>query len=135
MIVDNTDTKGAPVVFESNPTYLNLFGRIENRIMYGMAVTDFSMIRAGSVHRANGGYLIVDALDILRNTFSYEALKRAIKNQEIKVEDVLEQYRFFSTAGIKPESIPLNAKVIIKGTPTSITCSITLTRNTASCSR
>ena len=67
VIVDNTDTRGAPVVFESNPTYLNLFGRIENRIMYGMAVTDFSMIRAGSVHRANGGYLIVDALDILRN--------------------------------------------------------------------
>ncbi|MGD0487895.1 MAG: ATP-binding protein [Syntrophorhabdales bacterium] len=117
VIVDNTDTKGAPVVFESNPTYLNLFGRIENRIMYGMAVTDFSMIKAGSVHRANGGYLIVDALDLLRNPFSYEALKRAIKNQEIKVEDVLEQYRFFSSATIKPESIPLDTKVIVKGTP------------------
>ncbi len=117
VIVDNADAKGAPVVFESNPTYLNLFGRIENRIMYGMAVTDFSMIRAGSVHRANGGYLIVDALDLLRNPFSYEALKRAIKNQEIKVEDVLEQYRFFSAATIKPEPIPLNTKVIVKGTP------------------
>jgi lon-related putative ATP-dependent protease len=117
VIVDNADAKGAPVVFESNPTYLNLFGRIENRIMYGMAVTDFSMIKAGSVHRANGGYLIVDALDLLRNSFSYEALKRAIKNQEIKVEDVLEQYRFFSTTTIKPESIPLSTKVIVKGTP------------------
>ncbi len=117
VIVDNTDTKGAPVVFESNPTYLNLFGRIENRIMYGMAVTDFSMIKAGSVHRANGGYLIVDALDLLRNQFSYEALKRAIKNQEIKIEDVLEQYRFFSTTTIKPESIPLATKVVVKGPP------------------
>ena len=117
VIVDNADAKGAPVVFESNPTYLNLFGRIENRILYGMAVTDFSMIRAGSVHRANGGYLIVDALDLLRNPFSYEALKRAIKNREIKVEDVLEQYRFISTATLKPEAIPLNTKVVIKGTP------------------
>ena len=117
MIVDNADTKGAPVVFESNPTYLNLFGRIENRILYGMAMTDFSMIRAGSVHRANGGYLIVDALDMLRNPFSYEALKRAIKNREIKVEDVLEQYRLISTATLKPEAIPLDTKVIITGTP------------------
>ncbi len=117
VMVDNAETKGAPVVFESNPTYLNLFGRIENRILYGMAVTDFSMIRAGSVHRANGGYLIVDALDMLRNPFSYEALKRAIKNREIKVEDVLEQYRMISTASIKPEGIPLDTKVIITGTP------------------
>ena len=117
VMVDNAETKGAPVVFESNPTYLNLFGRIENRILYGMAVTDFSMIRAGSVHRANGGYLIVDALDMLRNPFSYEALKRAIKNREIRVEDVLEQYRLISTATIKPEAIPLETKVIITGTP------------------
>jgi lon-related putative ATP-dependent protease len=117
VIVDHAETKGAPVIFESNPTYLNLFGRIENRIVYGMALTDFSMIRGGSVHRANGGYLIVDALDMLRNPFSYEALKRAIKNQEIKVEDVLEQYRFISTATIKPEAIPLDVKVVILGTP------------------
>ena len=117
VIVDNAETKGAPVVFESNPTHLNLFGRIENRIMYGMAVTDFSMIRGGSVHRANGGYLIVDAIDLLRNPFSYEALKRAIKNQELKVEDVLEQYRLISTATLKPEAIPLETKVIVKGSP------------------
>jgi len=117
VIVDNGDAKGAPVVFESNPTYLNLFGRIENKIVYGMALTDFSMIRAGSVHRANGGYLVVDALDMLRNPFSYEALKRAIKNKEIKIEDVLEQYRLISTAGLKPEAIPLDTKVVILGTP------------------
>jgi lon-related putative ATP-dependent protease len=117
VIVDNADTKGAPIVFESNPTYLNLFGRIENKILYGMALTDFSMIRGGSVHRANGGYLIVDALDVLRNAFSYEALKRAIKNQEIKVEDVLEQYRLISTPTLKPEAIPLETKVVIVGTP------------------
>ena len=67
VIVDNAETKGAPVVFESNPTYLNLFGRIENKILYGMAMTDFTMIRGGSVHKANGGYLVIDALDLLRN--------------------------------------------------------------------
>ncbi len=117
VIVDNADIQGAPIVLESNPTYLNLFGRIENKIMYGMAVTDFTMIRGGSVHRANGGYLIVDALDLLRNVFSYEALKRAIKNKEVKVEDVLEQYRLISTQTIKPEAIPLETKVVLVGAP------------------
>jgi lon-related putative ATP-dependent protease len=117
LAVDNAETKGAPIVVESNPTYLNLFGRIENKVLYGMAVTDFTMIRGGSVHRANGGYLVVDALDLLRNTFSYEALKRAIKNREIRVEDILEQYRLISTATIKPQAIPLDIKVVIVGTP------------------
>ena len=117
VIVDNADIKGAPIVFESNPTYLNLFGRIENKILYGMATTDFTMIRGGSVHRANGGYLIVDAVDMLRNPFSYEALKRAIKNKEIKIEDVLEQYRLISTATLKPEAVPLATKVILVGAP------------------
>jgi lon-related putative ATP-dependent protease len=117
VIVDNAETRGSPVVAESNPTYLNLFGRIENKIMYGMATTDFTMIRAGSVHRANGGYLVIDALDLLRNQFSYDALKRAIKNREIKVEDILEQYRLISTAAMRPEAIPLDLKVILVGTP------------------
>jgi lon-related putative ATP-dependent protease len=117
VIVDNSEIKGAPVVFESNPTYLNLFGRIEYKILYGMAMTDFTMIRAGSVHKANGGYLVVDALDLLRNPFSYDALKRAIKHEEIKVEDILEQYRLMSTASLKPEAIPLDIKVILVGNP------------------
>jgi lon-related putative ATP-dependent protease len=117
VIVDNSETKGAPVVFESNPTYLNLFGRIEYKILYGMALTDFSMIRAGSVHKANGGYLVLDALDVLRNPFSYDALKRAIKNEEIKVEDILEQYRLMSTATLKPEAIPLDIKLVLIGNP------------------
>jgi lon-related putative ATP-dependent protease len=117
VIVDNSGTRGAPVVFESNPTYLNLFGRIELKIVYGMALTDFTMIRAGSVHKANGGYLVLDALDLLRNAFSYDALKRAIKNEEIKVEDILEQYRLMSTATLKPEAIPLDIKVVLVGNP------------------
>jgi lon-related putative ATP-dependent protease len=117
VIVNNGDSKGAPVVYESNPTYLNLFGRMEYKVQYAMASTDFTMIKAGSLHKANGGYLVVDALELLRNPFSYEALKRALKNREIRVEDVLEQYRLISTAGLKPEAIPLDAKVILVGSP------------------
>jgi len=117
VIVDNSETNGAPVVFDSNPTYLNLFGRIEYKILYGMALTDFTMIRGGSVHKANGGYLVLDALDVLRNPFSYDALKRAIKHEEIKVEDILEQYRLMSTATLKPEAIPLDIKVVLVGNP------------------
>ena len=117
VIVNNEERKGAPVVYESNPTYLNLFGRLEYKVQYGMATTDFTMIKAGSLHKANGGYLIADAMELLRNPFSYEALKRALKNREIKIEDVLEQYRLVSTAGLKSEPIPLNAKVILVGNP------------------
>ena len=117
VVVDNGESKGAPVVYESNPTYLNLFGRMEYKVQYGMAMTDFTMIKAGSLHKANGGYLVIDALDLLRNPFSYEALKRALKNREIRIEDVLEQYRLISTAGLKPEAVPLNVKVVLTGNP------------------
>lgn len=117
VVVNNMDQEGAPVVFESNPTYLNLFGRIEYRVLYGMASTDFAMIKAGSVHKANGGYLVINAMDLFKNVFSYDALKRALKNREIKIEDIMEQFRLMSTTGLKPEAIPLNVKVIIVGSP------------------
>jgi lon-related putative ATP-dependent protease len=117
VLVNNKETKGAPCVFESNPTYYNLFGRIEHKFQYGVAVTDFSMIKAGSLHRANGGYIVIDALDLLRNLFVYDALKRAIRNKELKIEDVWEQYRLISTTTLKPEAIPLNVKVILIGNP------------------
>jgi lon-related putative ATP-dependent protease len=117
VIVNNGESKGAPVIFESNPTYLNLFGRVEYKVQYGMALTDFSMIKAGSLHRANGGYIVINALDLLRNIFSYDALKRSIKNREIKIEDAWEQYRLISTMALKPEPIPLNVKVILIGSP------------------
>ncbi len=117
VIVNNADLKGAPCVFETNPTYYNLFGRIEHKFQYGVAVTDFTMIKAGSLHKANGGYLIINALDLLRNLFSYDALKRAIRNREVKIEDIWEQYRLVTTAMLKPEPIPLNVKVILIGNP------------------
>jgi len=117
VIVNNSSCKGAPVIFESNPTYLNLFGRIEYKVSYGMATTDFTMIRAGALHKANGGYLVIDTLDLFKNPLSYDALKRALKNKEIKIEDILEQYRMISTTGLKPEGIPLNTKVVLVGNP------------------
>lgn len=117
LIVNNKDTKGAPVVIETNPTYYNLFGRIEYRVQYGIASTDFTMIKAGSLHKANSGYLVINALDLLRNIFSYDSLKRAIKNKEVRIEDVWEQYRLVSTAALKPEAVPLNVKIILIGSP------------------
>jgi lon-related putative ATP-dependent protease len=117
VIINNKDSKGAPCVFESNPAYYNLFGRIEHKIQYGIAVTDFSMIKAGSLHKANGGYIVINVLDLLRNIFAYDALKRAIRNKELRIEDVWEQYRLVSTTTLKPEPIPLNVKVILVGNP------------------
>ncbi|MCX7857545.1 MAG: AAA family ATPase [Deltaproteobacteria bacterium] len=117
VLITNGETKGAPVVFESNPSYLNLFGRIEYKYLYGIAVTDFTMIRPGALHKANGGYLILYIEDILKNIFSYDALKRALKNREVKIEDVLEQYRLMSTSALKPEPIPLDVKVVLIGNP------------------
>jgi lon-related putative ATP-dependent protease len=117
VLVSNAGTKGAPCVFESNPTYFNLFGRIEHKFQYGVAITDFSMIKAGSLHRANGGYIVIDAMDLLRNIFSYDALKRAIRNREVRIEDVWEQYRLVSSTSLKPDAIPLNVKVILVGNP------------------
>jgi len=118
VLVDNKDTVGAPVVFESNPTYNNLFGRIEHVMQYGgVAVTDFTMIRAGALHRANGGYLVVDAREVLINPFVWDALKRCIRTGDIRIEDVLEQYRFMTMVTLKPEAVPMQTKIIMVGTP------------------
>jgi lon-related putative ATP-dependent protease len=117
VIVNNGSQKGAPCVFESNPTYYNLFGRMEHKVHFGAAFTDFTMIKAGTLHRANGGYLVINATDLFRNLFSYDALKRAIRNCEVKIEDVWEQYRQVPTAMGRPQPIPLDVKVILIGNP------------------
>ena len=117
VIVDNSELKGAPVVIESNPAYPNLFGTIERQAMLGALFTDFTMIKPGSLHKANGGYLIMKALDLLKWYFSWEALKRALKDRQIKIEDLGELYGIFSTRTIKPEPIPLNVKIVLTGDP------------------
>lgn len=118
LFVDNCEQCGAPVVFEANPTYNNLFGRIDHVMqMGGVASTNFSLIKPGALHKANGGYLVVNARDILTSPFSWDALKRTIRNSEIKIEDVLEQYRIITVVSLKPEAIPMQAKIIMIGSP------------------
>ncbi|MBP2674568.1 MAG: putative ATP-dependent protease [Deltaproteobacteria bacterium] len=117
VIVNNGGTGGAPCIFENNPTYFNLFGRVEHKFQMGAAITDFSMIKGGALHKANGGFLVLQAIDLLRNMFSYDALKRAVRQGEVKIEDVAEQYRLVSTAGLKPEPIPLKVKIVLIGNP------------------
>jgi lon-related putative ATP-dependent protease len=117
VFVDHSKTAGAPVVMENNPTYPNLFGAVERRAQFGALVTDFTLIRAGAMQRANGGYLILEAMDLLRWGFSYEALKRCLKNGEVKIEDPMEMYGLITTKTLQPEPIPLGLKVILIGDP------------------
>ncbi len=116
LIVQHDPAEGAPVIDESHPTYSNLIGKIERRAHMGVMYTDFTEIQAGAVLLVNGGYLIVNALDMLRQLFSWDALKRVIKTGQVKIEDPDEFYGF-STAGLRPEPIPVNVKVIMVGPP------------------
>ncbi len=117
LIVDNSDLQGSPVVMELNPTHQNLFGRIEKEAQFGVLTTDFTMIRGGSLHRANGGYLVLPAEDLLRNLFSYDSLKRALKNECVTIEEAGERLGFITTKGLRAEPIPLSVKVVLIGQP------------------
>ncbi|MCX7822405.1 MAG: AAA family ATPase [Syntrophobacterales bacterium] len=117
VFIDNSELKGAPVVIESNPAYPNLFGTIERQAWFGALFTDFTMIKPGALHKANGGYLVMKALDLLKWYISWEALKRALKDKVIRIEDLGELYGIFSTRTIRPEPIPLDVKIILTGDP------------------
>jgi lon-related putative ATP-dependent protease len=117
VVIDNSETKGAPVVVETNPTYPNLLGRTEKEAQFGALTTDFTMIRGGSIHKANGGYLIIPVEDLIRNPFSYDGLKKDLKDGKIVIEEPEERYGFLSVKTLKPQPIPLSAKVIIIGDP------------------
>ena len=117
IVVDNSALEGAPIILELNPTYNNLFGKIEKESMMGALVTDFTLIRGGSLHTANGGYIVIPVDDLLRNPFSWESLKRALRNRELVPEDAIERLGYMSTKGLKPEPIPLNVQVILIGRP------------------
>lgn len=117
LFVDNRNTEGAPVVFETNPTYYNLFGKIEGKAFFGTVVTDFTLIKSGAIHRARGGYLVLQAEDLFKDPLAWDTLKRTLKNGEARVENIGEQYRTVPTITLKPEPIPLDVKVIIIGTP------------------
>jgi predicted ATP-dependent protease len=117
LLVDNSATRGAPVVVEPNPTYYNLVGKAEYRAEFGTLVTDPSMIRAGALHRANGGYLILQIRDALTSPFAYEGLKRALRSREITIEPLGESLGMIAVSTLRPEPIPLDVKVVLVGTP------------------
>lgn len=117
VIVDNSETDGAPVIDERNPTYYNLFGQLEYRSEFGGMTTDFTMIKAGAFLRANGGYLVLQALDLLMNPFAWEALKRTLRTGEVRIENMWEQYRPVPVATLEPMPIPVDVKVILVGSP------------------
>lgn len=117
VIIDNSFARGAPVVVESHPVYYNLVGQQEYAGSISTVNTDHTMIKPGALHRANGGYLILQARDLLANGPSWEALKRSLLTGAIHIESIGEQYRLIPIKTIRPEPIPLNVKVILIGTP------------------
>ncbi len=117
LLVDNSEHTGAPVVIERNPTYTNLFGKIEQEAHFGALTTDFTLIRPGSLHKANGGYLVLPIEEVITSPLSWESLKHALQNKEIVVEDAADKLGVMSTKSLKPEPIPLNLKVILVGRP------------------
>lgn len=114
-LVTHDATPGAPIVSEDNPTYSNLVGRVEHTAQFGALVTDFTMIKPGALHRANGGYLLLDVRKVLVQPFAWEALKRALQSREIRIESLGQMYSLVSTVSLEPEPIPLDTKVVLFG--------------------
>ena len=117
MFIDNSEKKHAPIVFASNPTYYNLLGRIEYKNELGVMKTDFTMIKPGALHEANGGYLIVLAKDILVNPLAWKSLKRALLDEKIQIESIGSLTGAIVSTTLKPEPIPLDVKIIVIGDP------------------
>jgi predicted ATP-dependent protease len=115
VVVDHSGATGAPVVYEDRPTVQNLVGRIEHMAQMGALVTDFNLIKAGALHRANGGYLILDARKVLLQPFAWEELKRALRSREIRIEVLGQTLSLVSTVSLEPEPIPLDVKVVLLG--------------------
>ncbi|MBI4673242.1 MAG: AAA family ATPase [Chloroflexi bacterium] len=117
VLVDHSNTQGAPVIVELNPNYNNLFGRVEKETHYGALYTDHTMIKAGALHRANGGFLVIPVQDLLTNPYSWDGLKRVLRGHEIEIEDLGDRLGILSTKSLRPQPIPLALKVILIGSP------------------
>lgn len=115
VIVDNSDTDGAPIIYEDNPGYKNLTGRVEYQSQMGALTTNFNMIKAGALHKAHGGYLILDARQVLLEPFAWEGLKRTLKSGKLKIESLHDSYSLISTVSLEPDPIDINVKVILLG--------------------
>ena len=115
ILVDNAEVQGAPIVYEDSPTYQNLIGRVEHMARFGTLLTDFTMIKPGALHRANGGYLVLDAEQVLTNPFAWDGLKRALSAREIRIESIERRLSLVSTISLEPQSIPIDLKVVMIG--------------------
>jgi lon-related putative ATP-dependent protease len=115
LLVDHSQSRGAPVIYEDNPTYQNLVGQVEFVAQMGALVTDFTLIRPGALHRANGGYLILDARKVLQNAFAWDALKRVLQSCLLKIESLGQMLSLISTVSLEPEPIPLDVKIALYG--------------------
>jgi lon-related putative ATP-dependent protease len=115
VLVDRSDCTGAPVVFEDKPSFAELIGKIEHEAEFGTLVTNFTLIRSGALHRANGGYLVLDAVKVLSYPMAWEGLKRAIKSGELHVRSMGDDIGLVSTVSLEPQPIPLDLKVILIG--------------------
>lgn len=117
VLVDSSAVDRAPVTVETNPTYYNLIGRIEYRATLGMMTTDFRQVKSGALHRSNGGFLILDAADVLTNPFAWDALVRSLSTRQVRIENLGEQYSAVPTASLSPAPVPIHLKVVLVGTP------------------
>jgi len=115
VLVDNGSTQGAPIVHEANPSYHNLIGRIEHLAQMGTLITNFTLIKPGALHRANGGYLLLDVIKVLTSPFAWEGLKRVLRAGEIRIESLEQMLSLVSTISLEPETIPLQIKVVLIG--------------------
>jgi len=115
VLVSNGKKAGAPVVTEDNPTYSNLIGRVEHVAQLGALVTDFTLIKPGALHRANGGYLLLDIRKVLVQPFAWEGLKRALQSREIHIESLGQMFSLVSTVSLEPEPIALDVKIVLFG--------------------
>lgn len=115
VLVDHSGESAAPVVYQDLPNYANLVGHVEYRAQMGMLLTDLTLIKAGDLHRANGGYLIVDAERVLVQPLAWEGLKRALRSREVRIEPLEKAFGFMSTVSVEPEPIPLDVKVVLIG--------------------
>ncbi len=115
VMVDRSGERGAPLVFEDHPTFQNLVGRIDHVPQQGALVTDFTLLRPGALHRANGGYLVLEVLKVLQQPFAWDGLKRALRAGQLRTEPVGQAYGLLSTATLEPEPVPLDVKVVLLG--------------------
>jgi lon-related putative ATP-dependent protease len=115
LMVDHGAAKGAPVIYENHPTYGNVLGRIEYIAQLGALVTDFNLIKAGALHRANGGYLVLDVRRVLMQPYAWEELKRVLRAGEIRIESLAQSLSLVSTVTLEPEPIPLDLKLVLVG--------------------